>query len=302
MKILLTGATGFIGRALTQNLAAAGHEAVLLTRDPDRAKQALPQAAACYPWRSEEVPPEEALHGAGAVVHLAGESVVGGRWTAARRTRIYDSRIIGIRRLLEGLRDTGVSPQVIVSSSAVGYYGDRGEELLNESSAQGTGFLAEVCADWEAALFGSDLTGTRCVALRTGMVLGTGGGALARLLPLFRVGLGGPVGSGRQWISWIHLADMVALILYALENPAMTGVVNAVAPNPVTNREFARTLGRVLRRPALLPAPAFALKLALGEMATIVLDSQRVEPRAAAEAGFRFRFDHLREAMEEICR
>ena len=301
MKIVLTGGTGFVGRALVNRLLAGGHDLAVLTRDVTRARSLLPEGVACHTWNAPGDPPLEALSGAEALIHLAGEGVADGRWTARRRRRIRESRVLGARRLLEALRKAGEKPGVILSASAVGFYGNRGNEVLSEEAAPGAGFLAEVCRDWEQALFSAELPGTRRAALRIGMVLGGGGGALARLLPVFRLGLGGPVGGGRQWMSWIHRADLVELIVFALENRAVEGPVNAVAPNPVRNGEFTRILASVLRRPAVLPVPGPLLKLALGEMASIVLEGQRVEPAAAASHGFRFRFEKLREALEDIC-
>jgi uncharacterized protein (TIGR01777 family) len=207
-----------------------------------------------------------------------------------------------MRRLREAMAQAeGGGPAVILSASAVGYYGDRGEEKLEEASPPGEGFLAEVCRDWEGALLDGPADGTRRAAFRIGMVLGPGGGAMARLLPVFRAGLGGRLGNGRQWMSWIHVEDLAELLLFALQTPSVSGVLNAVAPQPVTNREFTRTLAGVLRRPALLPAPAFALRLLLGEMSSILLESQRALPSTALAQGFSFRFPELRAALEDVC-
>ena len=319
MRIVLTGATGFVGRALTDKLIAAGHEVAVPVRNPERARRLLPAQVRCLPADPASAETAEALQGCGALIHLAGESVAGGRWSAARRRRIHDSRGPAMRRLLEAATaGPGTGPGMVISASAVGYYGDRGDEELTESSALGTGFLAELCRDWEDALLGAAGGDSRRVALRRvtvlriGMVLGrrggamTPGGAMARLPPVFRAGLGGRLGSGRQWMSWIHLEDLTELILFALQSPKVSGVhnaevFNAVAPGPVTNREFTETLASLLHRPAILHAPAFALRLALGQMSSILLHSQRVVPAAALAQGFTFRYQDLRAALEEVC-
>jgi uncharacterized protein (TIGR01777 family) len=296
MKIALTGATGFVGRALTQKLLANGHDVTALVRSPERAARALPPQVARMAWN--EAGESDAMEGAGALIHLAGESVAGGRWTRARRRRIHESRGPALARLLES---AGELPGVIISASAVGIYGDRGDEELTENSPAGGGFLAEVCQDWEAALQSRPAAETRRVALRIGMVLGRGGGAMARLLPVFRMGLGGRLGQGRQWMSWIHLEDLTELILFALETPGLSGAVNAVSPQPVSNREFTEAMAKAVGRPAFFHAPAFALRLALGQMSGIMLDSQRVLPAAALEQGFTHRYTSLEMALEEVC-
>ncbi len=276
MTIAITGATGFIGRRLTPALAGQGHQVRLPGRALNRA----------------------ALEAASAVVHLAGEPL-GQRWTRPARQRIRSSRIDHTRRLVDTLAALPRRPEVLVSASAIGIYGSRGEELLSEQSEPGHGFLAELCRDWEDEADRAAALGVRVVKLRAGLVLGRGG-ALARMLTPFRLGLGGPVGSGRQWMSWIHIDDLVRLIRLAVEAPSLAGAVNATAPHPVTNLEFARTLASVLHRPALFPVPAFALKLAFGEMAEVLLGSQRVLPHAAVAAGFRFEYPQLRPALENV--
>jgi hypothetical protein len=238
-----------------------------------------------------------------AVVHLAGETIAG-RWTPEKKRKIYDSRVLGTRNLVEGLTrlDAQEKPKVLVSASAVGYYGDRGDERLTEEAPPSEGFLSKVCQDWEREARRAEELGLRVVRLRFGIVLGPGGGALQTMLPLFKLGLGGPLGSGRQWWSWVHLDDVVGLITFALENEAFSGAVNATAPNPVRQREFARTLGRVLRRPAALPAPAFALRLALGEFAGELLASTQAIPQKAQEMGYRFKYPELEGALRQILR
>jgi uncharacterized protein (TIGR01777 family) len=301
MKIVLTGATGFIGQVLTRRLYTAGHDLTVLTRDPERARQALPYPIAFQAWDAlHELPPAAALRGCEAIIGLAGENLAGRRWRLGQKRLLRDSRVVPTSYLKEAIRhDDAVNPSLFISASAIGYYGDRGEEVLHETAPPGEGFLAGLTREWEEALFLREVAGTRRLALRIGMVVGAGGGALAKLLPVFRKGLGGPVGSGRQWVSWIHVEDLASLVLFLLEHPALEGVFNAVAPHPVRNREFAKSLGAVLRRPALFPVPAAVLRVVLGEMATVVLDSQRVEPAAALQAGFRFRYETMREALEQ---
>ncbi|MEK7406872.1 MAG: TIGR01777 family oxidoreductase [Acidobacteriota bacterium] len=274
MNIALTGGSGFIGRPLARRLLADGHSLHLLGRN----------------W------PPESLADAEAIVNLAGEPVAQ-RWTRAAKQRIRASRVEGTRRLVAALPRC---PAVLVSASAVGIYGSRGAEVLTESSPPGEGFLAEVCGEWERAAAAAEPLGLRVVSLRIGVVLGRGGGALARMLPAFRMGAGGRLGSGRQWMSWIHLDDLVELIRFAILEPALSGPVNATAPNPVTNREFTRELAAALHRPAIFPVPALALKALFGEMASILLDSQRALPQAALAAGFLFQYPELAPALRLI--
>lgn len=277
MRVLVTGATGFIGRRLVQSISAEGHSVEALGRaTPDHAK--LAEAAA--------------------VVHLAGEPVAQ-RWTRAAKERIRSSRIEGARRLVEALAALDRRPETLVSASAVGYYGSRGEEELTETSAPGRGFLPEVCIEWERAAAEAGRLGMRVVCLRFGVVLGRGG-ALAKMLPPFRLGLGGRLGDGRQWMSWIHVDDAVALIRRAIDSPEMRGPVNATAPAPVRNAEFTRELAAALHRPAVLPVPAAVLRLMYGEMSEILLGSQRVLPAAAQAAGFEFRYPELRHALRNL--
>ena len=305
MRVAITGATGFIGRRLVDRLLADRPEVVALTRDPTRARATLPRAARAVRWdpRAGTVD-ATALRDLDAVVHLAGESVAGGRWTAARKAAIRDSRVLGTDALVRALTaaPADARPRTLVAASAIGIYGDRGDVELDERAPPGDDFLAAVCSAWEAAARGAADLGVRVAIVRIGIVLGRDGGVLGRMLPLFRLGLGGRLGSGRQWMSWIHVDDLVALFVSALADDAVTGVLNGVAPRPVTNAEFTRTLAAALARPAILPAPAFALRLALGEMATLLLASQRVVANAAALArGFRFEYAELTSALADLC-
>jgi len=294
VKVTLTGATGFIGRKLTERLLAGSHSLHLLGRRP---APGLP----FWAWDAggNASPPLESLRDSQAVAHLAGEPV-SQRWTPEARQRIRSSRVEGTRRLVEALAALPRPPAVLVCASAIGIYGSRGDGILTESSPPGGGFLAEVCQEWEQAADQAASAGIRVVKLRTGVVLGPGGGALQRMLPLFKAGLGGRLGSGRQWMSWINLEDLVELICLALEQPELAGPLNATAPSPVTNAEFTRQLAARLRRPALLPVPAFALRMVFGEMASVLLDSQRVLPQAALAAGFRFRYPELGPALRDL--
>jgi uncharacterized protein len=278
MRIALTGASGFIGGRLVPRLLARGHECVSLKRGD---------------WTAES------MDGADAVIHLAGEPVAQ-RWTADVKRRIRDSRTEGTRSLVGAMSGLARKPAVLVSGSAIGIYGSRGDEILTESCAPGEGFLAGVTREWESTADGAAPLGIRVAKIRTGIVLGPEGGTLAKLLPIFRAGAGGRVTSGRQWMSWIHADDLADLFAFAAEGASVQGVFNGTAPNPVTNAEFTRELAGVLHRPAVFPVPLFALRLLYGEMAEVVAGSQRVLPRAAEDAGFRFRYPKLRAALEAL--
>lgn len=295
MKALVTGATGFIGRRLLPWLKWP----VVLTRDPEHAKTALTNVE-IHRWDPETgPPPAEAFHGVDAVFHLAGESVAAGRWSAGRKQQIRDSRVLGTRNLVAALAGLKERPALLVSASAIGYYGDRGDETLDEEAPPGNDFLAGVCQEWEAEANRAAALGIRVVTPRFGIVLGKGGGALKRMLPPFKLGLGGRLGSGRHWMSWIHIDDLIGLLLYAGQRH-ISGPMNAVAPNPVTNREFTTELARALRRPAVFPVPEFALKLAFGEMAGVLLASQRVVPAVAQRTGYRFQYPELSPALGDV--
>lgn len=284
--VVVTGATGLVGRRLVAALLREGTPVRALTRRPEAAK--LPGAELCG-WDGAALAPL-LLQGAGAVVHLAGEPVFGGLPDAARRRRMRDSRIASARAIAQaiGSLPAGARPGVFVCASAVGYYGDRGEEPLDESSPPGSGFLADLCVEWEAAAAEVEAHGVRRVSLRIGVVLAREGGALVPLARLFGLGLGGRVGSGRQWFPWVHADDVVDLCRAALERSDYRGAVNAVAPQAVRNAEFTRALARALGRPALLPVPAFVLRAALRDLAVELLGSRRIAPRFALEHGFRF--------------
>jgi len=297
MDILVSGSRGLIGSALVSFLTAEGHRVIPLVRSkPDS------PAADAVRWDPEagRIDPV-GLEGLDAAVHLAGENLAEGRWTAEKKARIRDSRVRGTQLLCAALAGLEQPPQVLIGASAIGYYGDRGEETLTEESEPGSGFLADVCREWEAATEPATQRGIRVVNLRFGMVLSATGGALATMLPPFRKGVGGVLGNGKQFMSWIALDDVVGVIYHALLTPSLQGPVNAVSPHPVTNRQFTRILGKVLRRPTLLALPAFAARLAFGEMAdALLLASARVEPTRLLETGFAFRYPELEGALRHL--
>jgi uncharacterized protein len=296
MRALVTGATGFIGRRLIASL----ERPVVLSRRPDAVRPMLGDVEALA-WQPEAgPPPAEAWNGVQAVFHLAGESLAAGRWTAKRKALIRSSRVLGTRNLVAGMEAQQVRPRVLVSVSAVGYYGSRGDEILEEGAEPGNDFLAKVCQAWESEANRASQFGVRVVTPRIGMVLGPGGGALARMVLPFKLGLGGRLGSGRHWMPWIHVDDLVELLLHVATVTQISGALNAVSPNPVTNREFTRALAHSLHRPAIFPVPAFALRVMFGELATVLLASQRVVPRVAEKSGYAFRFANLDEALRDV--
>ena len=278
MQIAITGASGFIGRRLSARLTAAGH-------------QVQPLGRGYHP---------AALDGCDAVVHLAGEPVAQ-RWSEEVKRRIRESRVMGTRSLAAALaaKDAG-RPRILVSASAVGLYGDRGDEVLTESSSPGQGFLCDVCSEWEREALAARQSGVRVALIRIGLVLGPNGGALEKMVTPFRLGVGGRLGSGRQWMPWIHLDDLCAMFEFALTQPHVDGPLNGTAPNPATNADFTRALAHALHRPAILPVPRFAIDLLYGEMAQILFASQRAMPRAAQAAGFKFRFEDLAQALQAV--
>ncbi len=298
--VLVTGATGFIGRALCATLKERRHTFTALGRRPDRTKAAVPGVKEVWRWRPRMEPaPQAAIQGAGAVVHLAGESVAG-RWNAYKKRAIRDSRVIGTQHLIEAMSGAKSKPGVLVCASAVGYYGNRGEEELTEESGVGKDFLAEVCQAWEAEARRAEELGVRVVLIRNGIVLGLSGGALKQMLLPFKLGLGGPLGNGNQWMPWVHIEDVVGIILHALGHPSVRGPVNVTAPTPVRNREFTQTLANVLHRPAFIPAPAFGLKILLGEFADVLLASQRALPKRIQETGYTFHHSTLEAALRAM--
>jgi uncharacterized protein (TIGR01777 family) len=297
VRVAVTGATGTIGRALVEALLDRGDAVTVLTRNPARAAATLPDTHAVE-WRDpvSEPAPADALNGRDAVVHLAGEPIAQ-RWSADVKRRIQESRELGTRNLVAGLRAAEPRPRVLVSQSAVGYYGPRGDERLDESAPPGSDFLAGVVVAWEREARAAEELGVRVVNTRTGVVLSESGGALARMLPPFKLGMGGPVAGGRQYMPWIHLDDVVGVMLRAIDDDSLSGAINLAAPEPVTNKELSRTLGRVLVRPAITPVPGFALRLLYGDMASIVTSGQRAVPAGLMELGYEFKHPQLHEAL-----
>lgn len=299
MRIAVTGATGFIGRNLLRSLESSGHECIVVTRDPARAKRDLPGAAGVLAWKLPSTPLDPSdLERVDGVVHMAGAPVAQ-RWTANAKREIEESRVLYTRDLVEAIGKTTRKPAVLVSFSAIGYYGARDDTRLDETAAPGADFLATVCRKWETEAAGAARFGVRVVTPRIGVVIGKGGGALRQMLFPFRLGLGGPIGNGRQWMSWIHLSDVSGIAIESLTNERLRGPVNATAPEPVRNREFSATLGKVLHRPAVLPIPVLGLRLMFGGFAEILATGQRVVPQGPLDAGYSFRFPDLEEALAE---
>lgn len=291
--IVLTGATGFVGRALSLELLLKGYELRVFTTNLARAKEKLALPIAFFTSLSPEL-----FNDAHAVIHLAGEPIAENRWSTAVKDRIRDSRTLGTKKIIDAMKASARPPKIFISSSAIGFYGDRGSEVLSEESAAGTGFLADVCKAWEEA--SKDFQGRR-VLVRTGVVLGDGG-ALAKMLLPFRLGGGGKLASGNQWMSWIHLSDMVGLYLFSLENDSVSGAVNGVAPGAVTNIEFTKALGSALSRPTIFPVPSLALKIVFGEMSTVLLGSQRVSAERAKKLGYNFLYPDIKSALTNLLR
>lgn len=299
MKFLLTGATGFVGPAVVRRLRERKDTFRLVTRDPVAAAQALGQDLETITLAA---PAAKLFEGVDAVVNLAGEPIFGKRWSAAQKVALRASRVDGTKRLVAAMKELPPEkrPKVFVSGSAVGFYGARGNEELDETGAIGVGFLADVCREWEAAALEAEALGVRTVVLRTGVVLGPDGGALAQMLPIFKLGAGGPIGSGSHWFPWIHRDDLAGLILHAIERADVKGPLNGTAPSPVTNAVFTKALGKALRRPAFFPVPPFMLRLVFGESAEILTSGQRVLPAKALAGGYAFRYPTIDAALAQI--
>ncbi|WP_413291309.1 TIGR01777 family oxidoreductase [Bdellovibrio sp. HCB337] len=303
MKVLITGATGLIGRELGKALVQRGNEVFVISRDAEKAQVQLPFPCKIIQGNLSEGPIKNtsSLRLVDVVVNLAGESIGKGRWNESKKRRIYESRVLGTRHLIESLP---VAPKIFINASAIGYYGSQGDKELAEESAAGDDFLAQVCQDWEEELlalsYGDSLTATRVAVLRTGMVLAPQGGAMDKLFPLFRRNMGGVLGNGKQWMSWIHIQDVIGLILHALERSSVRGPINLVSPQPVSNEEFTETLASVLGVKLAPRVPAFVLWGSLGEMAALVLASQKVIPQNALQSGYKFKFPELRKALEDV--
>lgn len=295
MRIIVSGSHGLVGTALIKALEADGHEIYRLVRHAPSSDQEIEWSPDRYSIAISRI------EGFDAVFHLAGESIASGRWTDEKKRKIRESRTKGTKLLADALANLSAPPKTLISASATGYYGDRGDEVLTETSPPGEGFLADICVEWEQATEHARAKGVRVVNTRFGIILDKEGGALAKMLTPFRMGIGGRIGDGKQWMSWIALADVIGALQFALKNESMNSPVNFVAPNPVTNAEFTKTLGKVLSRPTIFPIPEFGVRLAFGEMAdALLLSSQRVEPKGLADAGFRFEHPQLAAALRTI--
>jgi uncharacterized protein (TIGR01777 family) len=300
MRVVVTGATGVIGRAVVSELTAAGDEVTALSRDAGRAREALGTDTVTWADPKAERAPLDALRGRDGVVHLLGE-VIAQRWSDEAKREIRESRVLSTRNLVAAVRELPAEerPRVLVSQSGAGWYGHRGDERLDESASGGDDFLAQLSADWEAEARRAEGLGVRVVLNRTGVVLSDAGGALEKMLPFFKLGIGGPVAGGRQYVPWVHLDDVAGAIAFELEHEEARGPLNLTAPEPVTNKELSRTLGRVLRRPAIAPVPALAVKILYGEMAEIVTTGQRAVPAGLTKLGYRFRQPDLEAALRD---
>ena len=295
MKILITGASGLIGTALQKSFEDKGHEMLLASRSEPKAENDI-QWNADTGFDDEDLP---RLHGLDAVIHLAGENISALRWTDEKKKAIRDSRVYGTRTMIETFERLEKKPKVFISASAIGFYGDRGDDELTEMSAAGDTFLSDVSKEWESESRRAEDMGIRTVLLRNGIVLSKDGGALATMMTPFKLGVGGVVGSGKQWMSWISIDDVIAIVNFALENESLRGAVNVASPKPVTNEEFTKTLGEVLYRPTFLPLPEFAVNLVFGEMGdALLIDSTKVYPRRLLDAGYEFKFPDLKPALE----
>ncbi len=302
MKILVAGASGFIGNELLKKLTDYKYEIVVLTRNLDKATFRLPVLCKAYEWEPESGNlPLKSLEGIDAVINLTGENIASGRWSVNQKKSIENSRILSARNLVSAMKNLDKKPKVFLSASAIGFYGDNGDKEMNENSLPGSDFLSQICQKWETEIFKAEELGIRTVALRIGMVLGHDGGALQKMLPPFQIGLGGKLGSGKNWISWIHLEDLTEMIVHALTATNLNGPVNAISPYPETNEQFTKTMGKVLKLPTIFTVPTFALKFVLGELSSLLLASQRVSAKKILRSEFSFKFPHLEQALTEIC-
>ena len=293
MNILITGGTGFIGKALSQELKNSGCNVLITTRRRTDSKEKLT-------WNPPFLIPTDKISNIDAVINLAGESIASGRWTKIRKERIMSSRINITRALVQSMKNINPKPKVLISASAIGYYGPRGDEYVTEDAQPGADFLADVCKAWEAEALKAEEMGVRVVLVRIGAVLESDGGALPKIIMPFKFFFGGPIGNGKQWFSWIHRDDITGIIKYALENDSITGPLNLTAPQPVTNREFSSALGRVLGRPSWLSVPGFMVRLTLGELGDILLTGQRVLPEKALKEGYKFKYPDIDGALRAI--
>lgn len=303
MNIILSGGTGFIGKAVIGELVEKGHRVTLLTRHPDKVKHFPKNFVKPELWDGRTLGPwAERMNEAEGVINLAGESIAAKRWTSAQKSRIVSSRIDATKLIVEAIRKAGKKPAVLVNASAVGYYGNVDDGIVNETYPKGKGFLADTCEVWESEAHAAEMLGVRVVIARIGVVLEKDGGALSKMIPLFNWAAGGPIGSGRQWFPWVHRDDVAGAIVYAIENAKLRGPVNVCAPELVTNKHFSEALARALHRPCWAPVPAFVLKAAFGEMSELLLTGQQAIPQKLYESGYPFRYPKLDEALAAIFR
>ncbi len=303
MKVLVTGATGFVGKRVVKQLLDHGDEVVVLTRNIAKGALELGKRCQYYLWSdTNSLPPEEAFVGVEGVINLMGEGIADKRWSDEQKKKIYDSRILATSQLIERIKTLSHKPKALISSSAVGIYGNRGNEEITEESSTVDDFLGKVCKDWETSANKAQELGLRVAIIRTGVVIGKDGGALKKMLPIFKVGGGGPVGSGKQFMSWIHVDDIAGMFVLGVKDPTIQGIYNGTSPYPATSKDFAKELGKALHRPAFAPAPGFALKLVFGEMSQVLLDGQKVMPVKFKEKKFRFRYPTLEMALKESIR
>ena len=301
MKVLMTGATGFVGKVLVKKILAQGDEVVVLSRNKEKAKAVFGEKCQYGEWKdTNTLPPLEVFNGVEGVINLMGEGIADKRWSPEQKNKIRTSRLQGTTKLIEAISKLSQKPKVMVSTSAIGIYGSRGDEELTENSKTVHDFLGSLCTDWEKAASSVKDLGVRLVIIRTGVVLGKDGGALKKMLPPFKLGLGGPLGDGKQYMSWIHIDDLASMYIDGLKNPNLEGPFNGTAPHPLTNKEFTKVLGKTLHRPTFLPAPAFAIKAAFGEMSTVILDGQKVMPEKFLKHQFKFKYPDLEKALSDI--
>jgi uncharacterized protein len=300
-KIIITGATGSIGRNLVQELSARGDEVIVFTRNPEKAKKKIANAGKYVKWEYENTAAwMHEMRGADIVVHLAGANLGAKRWNEDYKKLAYDSRIVSTRNLVEAIKRTEQKPKAFICSSAVGIYGNRFDEVLNENSTSGNDFMANICKDWEKEAEKVEQYGLRRVSIRTGLVMQKDEGVLKKMILPFRLFIGGPLGSGRQWFPWIHIDDIVGIYLHAIDNDNVSGATNGTSPGIVTMKEFAKTLGKILKRPSLFPVPKFAMKIAAGEIAEYAVMSQRTSVEKILHSGYKFKFENLEEALKDL--
>lgn len=302
-RIIITGATGLIGKKLANALIDRGDEVIVFSRDAEKAKSIFPKAIDCVEWNYRNPDSwKSKLENADAVIHLAGINLFSKRWNDDFKKAVLESREVSTKNLVEAIKSCANKPEVFISASGIGYYGDCGETVLDENSPKGNDFLADVCEVWESESRNIGEYGIRNVQIRTGLVLSPEDGALKQMLPAFKFFIGGPLGNGKQWSSWLHIDDIVGIYLQALDNQQLQGAINAASPNPVRMKEFAKTLGKVLKRPTLFPVPQFALKIVVGEAAEVVTASQRIDANKILDSGYKFKFDKLELALKDLLR